>query len=176
MLEALITSKTRIKLLLKFFLNPNTSAYLRGLATEFDESSNAVRLELNRLEEAKMIIPEALGNKKVFKVNKKHALYSAVNQIVRKYTGIDEIVNNILRGLGNLDKAYLTGDLAKGKNSNVIDLILIGDINRDYLLETIDKAQKAIGKKIKYLIYSKEEAKLQLFEVKEYLLIWDNGH
>jgi hypothetical protein len=51
---------------------------------------------------------------------------------------------------------------------------LIGDINKYYLLETIDKAQKDIGKKIKYLIFSKGEAKLQLFEVKEYLLIWNN--
>jgi hypothetical protein len=92
MLELLIATKTRIKLLLKFFLNSNTSAYLRGLATtEFEELSNTVRLELNRLEDANMIIPEALGNKK-----EKHALYDAVNQIVRRYAGIDEIVNIIL--------------------------------------------------------------------------------
>ena len=44
MLETLITSKTRVKLLMKFFLNPGTRAYLRGLATEFDESTNSVRV------------------------------------------------------------------------------------------------------------------------------------
>ena len=41
MLESLITSKTRVKLLLKFFLNPGTKAYLREIAAEFGESSNA---------------------------------------------------------------------------------------------------------------------------------------
>ena len=50
MLDSLITSKTRIKLLLKFFLNTSTHAYLRGLADEFGESTNALRLELNHLE------------------------------------------------------------------------------------------------------------------------------
>ena len=33
MLETLITFKTRIKLLTKFFLNPQAKAYLRGLHT-----------------------------------------------------------------------------------------------------------------------------------------------
>ena len=55
MLESLITSKTRTKLLLKFFLNPGTSAYLRGLAEEFGESTNGVRVELNRLSEAGLL-------------------------------------------------------------------------------------------------------------------------
>lgn len=173
MLDALITSKTRIKLLLKFFLNPDTSAYLRGLASEFDESSNAVRLELIRLEEANMITSENLGNKKIFKVNRRHSLYNAVNQIVRKYVGIDDIVNNILRGLGNLEKAYLTGELAKGNNTNVIDLIFIGDINKSYLLETIDKAEIAIKKKIKYIVYTSSEAQQQDFNSKDYLLLFE---
>ena len=51
MLESLITSKTRIKLLLKFFLNSSTKAYLRGLEAEFGESTKAIRLELNRFEQ-----------------------------------------------------------------------------------------------------------------------------
>jgi DeoR/GlpR family transcriptional regulator of sugar metabolism len=81
MLEALITSKTRIKLLLKFFLNPSTSAHLRGLATEFNESSNAIRLELNRLEDAGMLTTVSEGNKKLFQVNKKHALFNSYNKL-----------------------------------------------------------------------------------------------
>ena len=46
MIESLITSKTRTRLLLKFFLNPETRAHLRGLADEFGESTNGVRVEL----------------------------------------------------------------------------------------------------------------------------------
>lgn len=49
MIDSLISSKTRIKLLMKFFLNPGVTSYLRGLADEFGESTNAVRVELNRL-------------------------------------------------------------------------------------------------------------------------------
>ena len=70
MLETLISSKTRIKLLLKFFLNGNTRSHLRALETEFRESSNAIRLELNRFEDAGMLVSNSEGNKKLFQANK----------------------------------------------------------------------------------------------------------
>jgi hypothetical protein len=173
MLEAIITSKTRIKLLLKFFLNPSTSAHLRGLATEFNESSNAIRLELNRLEEAGMLTTVSEGNKKLFQVNKKHALFNSLQQIVRKYAGIDEIIDNILKGLGNLEKAYLTGDMAKGKSSNEVDLILIGAINKNYLSETVEKAEKVLGKHIQCKVFNSDDPFVQQLNNKEFLLIYN---
>jgi len=62
MIEALISSKTRIKLLLKFFLNSNATSYLRGLESEFGESTNSIRIELNRFEEAGMLTSYNQGN------------------------------------------------------------------------------------------------------------------
>ena len=49
MLDSIITSQTKIKLLLRFFLNPNNSGYLRQLANDFGESTNGIRVELNKL-------------------------------------------------------------------------------------------------------------------------------
>jgi len=174
LINTLITSKTRIKLLLKFFLNPNNSAYLRGLSNEFGESTNSIRLELNRLEDANMINSEVDGNKKLFKVNKFHPFYEDVNQIVRKYLGIDVIVNNIIKGLGTPQFMYLTGDLAKGKESNLIDLILVGDINQAYLIEVVAKTEKLIARKIRYLIYSEDEFQNTDIQKENLLLIWAN--
>ena len=75
MLDALITSKTRIKLMLKFFLNTGATGYLRGLETEFGDSTNAIRLELNRFEEAGLLEAHTESNRKVFQANKKHPLF-----------------------------------------------------------------------------------------------------
>ena len=69
MIGTLITSQTRIKLLLKFFLNSSTTAHLRGLETEFGDSSNAVRVELNRFEEAGLLTSSRDGNKKIYQAN-----------------------------------------------------------------------------------------------------------
>jgi hypothetical protein len=65
MLDSLVTSQTRIKLLKKFFLNSSTSAHLRGLESEFGESSNAIRVELNRFEDAGLLNSFPDGNKKI---------------------------------------------------------------------------------------------------------------
>ena len=75
MLETLITSRTRIKLMTKFFLNPRTKAYLRELERSFDESCNAVRLELNRFEESGLLSSSLVGNRKIFMANTNHPLF-----------------------------------------------------------------------------------------------------
>ena len=153
--------------MLKFFLNSANKAYLRGLAQEFGESTNAIRLELNKLESAGMLCSEYNGNKKYFSANKEHPLFSDIQNIVRKYVGIDQIVDQIVNDLGAIKKIYLTGEWAKGKESEVIDLCIVGcDLNKIYLLELIEKTEHLIDKKIKYLIYQDLEA------LDEGLLIW----
>ena len=174
MIETLISSKTRIKLLLKFFLNSSSTAYLRGLGDEFGESTNAIRLELNKFEKAGFISSQADGNKKVFKANTKHPLFSDINSIIMKMMGLDHVIDYVLQRMGDLKKVYLVGKLAKGQDSDIIDLILVGEINKTFLIELIEKAEKKIHKKIRYVHYRSEE--FHLDKIKEPgmnpLLLW----
>jgi len=157
MIEALISSKTRIKLLLKFFLNSSNKAYLRGLEEEFGESTNSIRLELNKLEKVGMITSNVEGNKKYFKANTKHPLFFDLNSIVRKYVGIDTIIENVISQLGKVEKVYLSGEFAKGLNNHIIDLEFVGTVNLNYLTELIQKAELVIKRKIRYVVYTPEE-------------------
>jgi DNA-binding transcriptional ArsR family regulator len=174
MIEALISSKTRIKLLLKFFLNSNTRAYLRGLEDEFGESTNAIRLELNKLEKAGMVSSDVQGNKKYFTANVKHPLFFDLHSIIKKYVGIDTIIENVISQLGDVERVYLSGEFAKGNDNNVIDLELVGNVNTAYLTELIQKAETMIKRKIRYVIYSAEEFEILKENKKagEKLLIW----
>ena len=172
MIESLITSKTRIKLLLKFFLNNQTKSYLRSLETEFGESTNSIRVELNRLENAGLLDTATEGNKKMFFANTAHPLYNDINNILKKFVGIDQILIQIISQIGDLDAAYLTGDFAIGKDSKIIDLALIGDnLDRAFIDQLVQKAENFISRRIKYLILSKEEMKLY-YHNKPILLIW----
>jgi hypothetical protein len=157
MIEALISSKTRIKLLLKFFLNSSNKAYLRGLEDEFGESSNAIRIELNKLEQVGMIISNVQGNKKYFKANIKHPLFFDLHSIIKKYVGIDTIIENVISQLGEMEKVYLTGEFAKGLSNHMIDLEFIGTVNTTYLNSLIQKAEVLVKRKIRYVVYSPEE-------------------
>jgi hypothetical protein len=157
MLDALITSKTRIKLLLKFFLNANNSAYLRNLEAEFGESSNGIRVELNKMEDAGLLESSTKGNKKLFHANRKHPMFGDIQNILMKYTGLDQIVDHVVQKLGNVVDVYLIGDLSRGLESPIIDLVFVGDINKDYLLRYIERAEQLTHKKIRYILYSEKE-------------------
>lgn len=157
MIETLISSKTRIKLLLKFFLNSHTTAYLRSLQTEFGESTNAIRLELNRLESAGMLNSRLDGNKKIFQANDKHPLFREIHNILLKHIGLDKIMEDVVERLGDVERVYLAGQFAKGIDSQVIDLILIGNIDKNYLVSLIEKVEGLIKRKVRYLIYTEEE-------------------
>jgi len=156
-LETLISSKTRVKLLLKFFLNASNRAYLRGLEEEFGESTNAIRLELNKLEDAGMISSEAEGNKKIYTANKRHPLFNELHSILMKYVGIDQIIERVVSQLGDVSEVYLTGGFARGLDGGIIDLEIIGKVNAVYLAELIARVQEALTRKIRYVVFSEEE-------------------
>ena len=158
MLDTLIQSKTRLKLLLRFFLNPESSAYLRGLAQEFDESTNAVRVELNRFEEAGLIRSHKDGNKKMYQVNTKFPMFNELQKIAFKHFGIDQIIEQVIQKLGDVEAVYLTGDLARGLDSKVVDVTLVGNgIDEIFLTKLCQKAETMIGRKIRALVYSANE-------------------
>jgi len=148
-------------------LNANNKAYLRGLAKEFGESTNKVRLELNKLEDAGILCSEYEGNKKYFCANKQHPLFTDIHNIVLKYAGVDRIIEEIVKHVGEVNKVYLTGDWAIGKESDVIDLCIVGaNLNKHYLLELIGKIESLIDKRIKYLIYQND------MNIKDAVLLW----
>lgn len=176
MLNSLITSQTRIKLLKKFFLNNKTRAHLRGLESEFGESSNGIRVELNRFEEAGLLNSLRDGNKKVYQANSSHPLYNDIHNIILKETGIDRVIEKVIHRIGNLVSIYLTGDFAKGKDSKVIELILVGDgIDREYLARKIVQAEELVGRKVSYIVLNPDEAKdhLRFLKPTDLLPLWN---
>lgn len=178
MIEALISSKTRIKVLLKFFLNSTTTSHLRGLEGEFGDSTNSIRVELNKFEEAGLLSSFSQGNKKLFQANTEHPLYEEIHNIILKYVGIDRIITNVAKRLGEIDSVYLVGKFARGLDSNIIDLIFVGNVDRDYLVKLITKVEDLISRKVRYLVYDKtefEQLRASDFET-EPLLLWKNDY
>lgn len=156
MLESLITSRTRIKLLLKFFSNSKSSAHLRGLAKEMHESTNAVRLELNKLSKAGFLVSYDEGNTIQYRANEKHPLFPELNSLVRKYLGLDKIVENIVKQLGEIKFAFIVGDYAEGKDTGVIELIIVGEVDNDRLKYWVTKTEVLINRKVQAQVLNEQ--------------------
>ena len=149
MLQSLISSKTRIRLLVKFFINAANDGYLRGLAVELDENTNAIRKELNNLSGAGYIIRHDVDNKVVYQADTTHPLFATLQQLVRKYVGIDRIILQVLDRMGQVTRIFLVGDYAKGIDSGKIQIVIEGpELYTDYLNQLADRLRKEIGKEI----------------------------
>lgn len=158
LLEALITSKTRVKLLVKFFLNPSMQSYLRELSNEFGESTNGIRLELNRLTDAGLLETEkGKGNTIMYKAQKTHPLFNEISKMVAKYTGVNDLLSIVLESIGDLKKAYLVGDYSKGIDGGVIEIVLVGKIKVHYLEALIIKLKEETNREVKYHVFKSEK-------------------
>ncbi len=177
MLSSLITSQTRIKILKRFFINPDTKAHLRRLESEFGESTNSIRIELNRFENAGLLNSLREGNKKIYQANKNHPLYTDIHNIVLKETGIDRVIEKVVHRIGTLKCIYLTGVFARGIDSEIIELILIGNnVDRDYLYRKLLQAEKIVKRKVKCRIFEpgNSEKDLAGFDSAELLPLWSS--
>jgi predicted transcriptional regulator len=175
LLTGLISSKTRIKLLVRLFFNPATRAYLRELSKEFDVSTNAVREELNQLKKTKLLKTEKSGRQVFYMANTDHALFPELKSMVSKVMGIDQVIDSIVSRLGSLEKAYLLDDYAEGKDTGIVDLLLVGDIDQYHLNDLSKKTEKYIKRKIRSIVLSKAEYEKLTPSLKQrvQLLIWE---
>lgn len=175
--SGLITSKLRVRVLMRLFLNPERQAYLRELASEFNVSSSQVQEELRHLSAAQLLSSSRSGRQILYRANDAHPLFPELQSMVRKALGMDHIIDSILRRLGNLEEADLLDDYAEGKDTGIIDLLLIGDIDQSNLADIVGKAERYVGRKIRTLVLGRAEYERlkPALSGRPRLLLWSAG-
>jgi len=155
-LNQLITSKTRLRLLIKFFISQANRGYLNGLASEFKESTNSIRKELNHLSKAGYLDRYKDENKVAYKANVKHPMFEILQKVVYKHLGLEDIVEHVLSQIGDVNEIHLIGDYAKGLDTGKIEIMLIGnDLNDNYITSLEKKVEKIIERKVQFYIANK---------------------
>lgn len=159
MLNKLITSKTRLRLLIKFFINQANRGYLNGLASEFNESTNSIRKELNHLSEAGYLEKYKDNNKIAYKANVRHPMFDILQKVVLKHLGLEEIIDHVLAQIGKVNEIHVLGDYAKGIDTGLIEVLLIGnELNTKYLTNLEDKIEKLIERKVQFIISNRKSS------------------
>ena len=171
MLGELITSKTRLRLLIKFFVSQANRGYLNGLATEMGESTNAIRKELNHLHGASYLQKEKSNNKIQYKANTKHPMFSVLQKVILKHLGLEDAVEIVLERMGDVEQIILIGNYAKGIDSGKIEIIIVGqDLNTSYVRNLEEKLEELINRKVSFFLSASHrlnEAELILFNKNE---------
>lgn len=173
-LSGLITSKLRINILMRLFLNAREEVYLRELATEFGASPSQVKDEVENLSAAGLLESRRSGRMIKFKANTHHPLFPELQSMVSKSLGMDRIVDSIISRLGNLKRAILIDDYAQGRDTGIIDLVLVGNVDRANLDDLVGKTEKYLKRKIRTLVVTEREFKnlASSLAAKPQLVIW----
>lgn len=174
MFDGLITSKMRVQILMRLFLNPDTRAYLRELSNEFDASPGHLRTELLQLTKAGLLASEKDGRQVKYHAVRSHPLFPELQSMVRKALGMDRILESIIQRLGQLEAAYLMGDYAQGRDTGIIDLVLVGDIDQRNLLDLTTKTERHLERRIRTLVVDADEFDTLKgkHQEQELLLLW----
>jgi len=171
MLGELITSKTRLRLMIKFFISQANRGYLNGLATEMGESTNSIRKELNYLHSAGYLEKSKSNNKVEYKANTRHPLYEVLRKVILKHLGLEDAVEVVLERMGEVEQIILIGDYAKGIDSGKIEIIVVGqNLNTSYVKNLEAKVEKLISRKVSFFLsvsYSLGKNDLLLYNNKE---------
>ncbi|MBT8370937.1 MAG: GntR family transcriptional regulator, partial [Deltaproteobacteria bacterium] len=147
----------------------------RELSKEFNVSTNSVREELNQLTKTKLLTSQKSGRQVFYTANAKHPLFSDLKSMVGKVMGIDKVIDGIIHRLGDLEKAYLIDDYAEGKDTGILDLVLVGNIDQYHLNDLSRKTERYIKRKIRSLVVSRKEYQELLPKLKDRprILIWE---
>ena len=142
-------------MLVKFFVNAANSGYLNGLAVEFGESTNAIRRELNNLSDAGYLIQWKSKNKIIYSADAKHPLFTILQKVIRKHLGLEQIVESVLKQMGDVNKIILIGDYAQGRDSGTIEVIIIAkEIDEVYIKKLQRKLKDVIERSVVFYINS----------------------
>jgi len=131
-------------------------------------------VELNRLTEAKLLKSVNSGRTVEYRANKDHSLFKDLQSVVKKFVGIDTLAEELAAKLGNVQAAYVIGDYAKGVDSGLIDLVLVGNVNEGQLNEMTEKTEGLIDRKIRTLVLQQSDLEKldKHLDLKHALFVW----
>lgn len=159
MLQDLIISKTRVKLLSLYFQNPGKIYHVRELVRQTNEEINAVRRELAHLEKHGLVSKETRGNRLYYEMRKDYLLYDDLLRLVAKTTGLGgEILKNRIK-LGKIKFAMMSGRMARGVKGEPddVDLLLVGTVVLPELAQIVKSEEAKRGTELNYTIMTTEE-------------------
>lgn len=124
------------------------------MAKEFEESTNSVRVELNRLTDAGLLVTEDEGKTKIYRANQQHPFFTEIKNMVSKFLGLEDLIERIVRRMGEVEKAYIVGDYAMGIDSGKVEMILIGkNLDINYLEFIKGKTYEKVNRKVDIAIF-----------------------
>lgn len=159
-LEDLIISKVRVKILSLFLSHPGMIFHVRDIVRKVDEEINAVRRELAHMEKSGMVTKEARANRLFYMFRKDHPLYFELLDLIGKTTGLGWDILKHRPKLGKIKYAMLSGRFLRAlpkRGSTDVDLLIVGTVVLPELAQIVKLEETKRGRELNYTVMTEEE-------------------
>jgi predicted nucleotidyltransferase len=168
----LLFGQTRGRVLALLYGAPDESFFVRQIARQVETSVGSVQRELTLLASTGLIDRSALGSQVFYRANQKHPDYPELRALLAKTMGVFQILKAALAPLSSrISVAFVYGSVARGeeKATSDIDLMVIGAISLDEVLDAVGPVEKQLRRPINPTIYTPEDLKTRLHEGNHFL-------
>lgn len=150
MLNAIISSKTKRKLLTLLLTNPKRRFYVREIARSIAENINSVRCELKKLSSIGLATSEKEANLLYYKINTRCPLYKELKNLIYKTEAFGSYLEKMAKLPGDIRVAFVYGSTAynQEREKSDIDLFVLGDIDGEKLHRHIFNLEEKIDREI----------------------------
>lgn len=160
LLEDLMISKVRVKMLELFLTNPGKIYHVREIVRKLDEEINAVRRELFHMEKAGMVFKEQRANRLYYGFRKEYPLYYELLELIAKTTGLGrDLLKNRVK-LGKIKFAMMSGRYMRGLprlGQTDVDLLLVGSVVLPELSQIVKAEEVRRERELNYTVMTEEE-------------------
>ena len=167
MLETLLGSKLRAKVLGWLFSHPDERYFVRQLTSLVKEDSTNVSRELARLEKTGILVTTTEGKQKYYQANRQSPLFNELHGLMLKTVGVADIIKKALEPrMADIKLAFIFGSVAKRAENRFsdIDLLVVGDITFGEVVDLISTAEGALNRELNPVVYTLSEFNKRLSE------------
>lgn len=160
MLEDIIISRVRVKILTLFLTHPGTIFHVRDIVRKVDEEINAVRRELGHMEKVGIVSKEQRANRLFYMIRKDYPLYNELLEVIGKTSGLGWDFIKQKAKLGKIKFAMLSGRYLRGlpkRSGSDIDLLVVGSVVLPELAQLVKAEEARRSTEINYTVMTEEE-------------------
>jgi uncharacterized protein len=160
LLEQLLGSRLRARLLGWLLSHPDERFFVRQLAAVLREDSTNLSRELARLEALGIVTGVREGQQKYFQADPACPVYPELRGLVAKTTGVGDLLRGALQPLASrIDLAFVYGSVAAGKETAAsdVDVLVVGSVSLQDLVEALSPVQNPLGREVNPTVYPAAE-------------------
>jgi predicted nucleotidyltransferase len=167
MLETLLGSRLRAKVLGWLFSHPDERYFVRQLTALLKEDSTNVSRELARLEKTGILVSTIEGRQKYYQANRQSPLFNELHGLMLKTVGAADVIKKALEPRrADIKLAFIFGSVARKAEDRFsdIDLLVVGDITFGEVVDLISTAEEALSRELNPVVYTLTEFNKRLSE------------